>query len=129
MEFQITDVDYAPEDLYEQVPFDLTLIKELRGPDRPDYWLGSLAKPLLWLDNGITKSITHVMLTPRYVGVRIYPEIQEVTVGIAYVIDNSVLADAVLDLNKCFYAAIGTAHNIGAPNQAYMDSSHKRQEK
>jgi hypothetical protein len=45
---RVTELDTASEDLRRQVPFDCTLIRELHGPDRGQYILFSLDKPLVW---------------------------------------------------------------------------------
>lgn len=52
MKLKITDVDFAPEDLYGQVPFEVTLLCELVGLDRPEYWLAELANPVRWVKDG-----------------------------------------------------------------------------
>lgn len=54
----------------------------------------------------------YIILTARYVGERIRPGVRSTTLGIAYVVDDTVLADATLDFKKCYYLAIGTAHEI-----------------
>lgn len=35
--FRITSVNYAPDDHYEQAPFDGVLPREIAGPDQPGY--------------------------------------------------------------------------------------------
>jgi hypothetical protein len=113
MKLRITDVDYAPEELYGQVPFEASLLREVPGKDRPDYWLAELAKPLQWKSKeGNEVTVTHIVLTARYVGARIAPGVGEITVGIAYITDISALADAQLDFSKCYYSAIGTAREV-----------------
>ena len=39
MQLTITSVDYAPEELDEQIPIVAELLRELPGDDRPNYWL------------------------------------------------------------------------------------------
>lgn len=112
MQYKITDVDYAPEELYSQVPFEVTLLRQMAGPDRPDYWLAELAKPLLWINEGKEVTVTHVILAARYVGASIGRGVRTATVGIAYVVDATALNDPSLDLKKCHYSAIGTANAV-----------------
>ena len=112
MRYKITNVDYAPGELYGQVPFDATLLRQMAGPDRPEYWLADLAKPLQWLNDGNEGSVTHLILAARYVGATLGPGVRTATVGIAYVVDATVMDDASLDLKKCHYSAIGTASAI-----------------
>jgi hypothetical protein len=109
MQLTIADVDYAPEDLSSQTPIVAELIKELPGPDRPDYWLAELSRPIHW-SAGQPREITHLILAARWVGTRIAPGARHLPVGIAYVIDPTVLADARLDLKKVKYVAIGMAN-------------------
>jgi len=47
MELTITGVDYAPEELDEQTPLVVKLLREMPGDDRPDYWLGELKTPII----------------------------------------------------------------------------------
>jgi hypothetical protein len=73
LRFRVTSVDYEPEDLAAQVPFEGTLLRKIPGPDRPDYWLAELARPLAWHDNGTPRTVTHVVLATRYEGQTIEP--------------------------------------------------------
>ena len=109
--FRITSVDYGPEDLAAQVPFDGVLLRKVAGPDRADYWLAELAKPLEWDDNGVARTVTHVVLAVRYEGETIEPGFQRLVVGLAYVTDDTLLSDSELEFAKCRYVAIGVAEN------------------
>ena len=71
MKIRITSVDHAPDELYEQTPFTALLLRELPGPDRPDYWLAVLPKPLRWLPHGVERKVTHVVLAARWMGTQI----------------------------------------------------------
>ena len=44
MELLVEFVDYAPEELHEQVPLIIKLLREIPGDDRPDYWIGKCIK-------------------------------------------------------------------------------------
>jgi hypothetical protein len=109
-QFRITSVDYAPDDLYPQVPFSGRLLRKIAGPDRPDYWLAELESPLSWNNSGRSQSITHLVLSSRYEGQTITPSLHNLLVGVAYVVDPSVLTADQLDLSKCRYIAIGVAN-------------------
>lgn len=115
MQLVITGVDYAPEELEGQVPFQVELIRELPGPDRPDYWLGEVATPLRWVHDGTERQVTHLVLAARYEGARIEPGVSDLVVGIAFVTDPSQLDDAELDFGKCVYVAIGISRDDGGP--------------
>jgi hypothetical protein len=116
MELTITDVDYAPEELYDQTPIIVWLLREIPGNDRPGYWLGELKTPIKWIDQNHEREITHLILAARWEGTRIEPYVKDLPVGIAYVIDMSLLDDKKLDFNKCVYVAIGFSHETGGGN-------------
>ena len=111
MDLIIESVDYAPNELYGQVPLRISLLREIPGPDRPDYWIGAAVIPIQWIENNLEKEITHVVLAARWVGTRIEPGVQHLPVGIAYVTDPSLLEDQQLDFKKCRYIAIGLSHD------------------
>ncbi len=112
MQLNITEVDYSPADLDKQIPFIIDLMRQMLGDDRPDYWLGHLQKPLRWNDGNIEREITHIVVAARWVGTKIKPSIRNLPVGLAYVMDLSLLEDSTLDLNKCKYIAIGLADEL-----------------
>lgn len=109
MNVKVTSVDYAPDDLYEQTPFTARVLRQISGPDRPDYFLAELMHSLTWKRGTTAISVSHLVLCARWVGGVIAPGATNLPVNIAYVIDSSVLDDATLDFSKCHYSAIGTA--------------------
>jgi len=123
MELQVTDVDYAPEELYDQVPLEFELLREIPGTDRPDYWIGKCKIPIRWIDDNFEKEITHVVVAARWEGTRIEPHAENLPIGISYVTDESILTDEVLDFNKCSYVAIGISHETagGATAKKHED--------
>ena len=108
MRVTIADLDDAPDDLKAQAPFGVQLTRQLPGPDRPDYWLGRLNRPLRWTHDGRERPITHVILAAKLVGQRIDVE-RKLPVGILYVTDQSQVEDQSVDLGKCSYVAVGMA--------------------
>lgn len=109
MDLTIESVDYAPADLYDQQPFSASLLRQLAGPDQPDYWLAALHQPLSWSKAGQQHEITHLVLAARWEGTKIAAGATNLPVGIAYVTDATLLDDARLDFRKCEYVAIGIA--------------------
>ena len=107
MDLTITSVDYCPPELHDQTPIKVRLLRELPGDDRPDYWLGELRNSISWIDNNIERTITHIIVAARWEGTQIEPKAENLPVGIAYVIDQSLLNDQKLDFEKCRYVAIG----------------------
>lgn len=110
MQLTIVSVDYAPEELYGQTPLVIDLLREIPGPDRPDYWLGRAVKPIIWLDENIERQITHVIVAARWEGTRIEPHVQNLPIGIAYVTDRDQINDSLVSFDKCKYIAIGFSH-------------------
>jgi hypothetical protein len=114
MQLTAKGVDYASEELSEQTPFEVRLLRQIPGSDRPDYWLGSVSPPLRWVVDGAERAVTHVVLASRYAGQGIRPGAVDVVVGISYVTDPSLLDDAQLTFAKCAYVAIGVCQDSGA---------------
>lgn len=102
MRLRLINADYAPDDLYNQLPVTCKLIRELPGSDRADYWLAKTEKHIAF--NEIT--VDYLIVSPRFVGVTIKPGIGEVVLGVAYVTDKSLINDTNLDFKKCEYVAI-----------------------
>jgi len=114
MQLTVKGVDYAPKELSEQVPFEVRLLRQMPGSDRPDDWLGSVTPSLRWVVDGVEREVTHVVLASRYVGQAIRPGAVDLVVGISYVTDPSLLDDVQLTLAKCAYVAIGVCRESGA---------------
>jgi hypothetical protein len=104
---RLTEVDAAPEDLYAQIPRDAVLIQRMAGPDRPDYWIARLAAPLGWSDGGVLKAVDHLVLCARFAGQTLDTPFDRLVVGIAYVVDATLLSDPALSFDKVRYIAIG----------------------
>jgi hypothetical protein len=112
MKLKITSVDHAPSELHDQVPFAVKLLRQLPGPDRPDYWLGEIEGGLRWIDANIEREVRHVILAARWVGTQIEPHVEHLPIGIAYVTDAAQLQDAAVSFEKCKYVAIGLASEV-----------------
>jgi hypothetical protein len=107
---RILSVDSAPSELYSQVPFEATLLRQLPGPNgRDDYWLAQVARPLRFAKNGADHEVRYIVLASRFVGQSIHPGVGRITVGIAYVLDEAQLALPAVDMSHCAYVAIGEA--------------------
>ena len=109
MNVKVTSVDTAPEELYEQAPFTARILRQIPGPDRPDYLLAELIQPLTWCRDSVQVPVSHLVLCARWVGGVVEPGATHIPINIAYVVDPSVLNDAKLDFAKCFYSAVGIA--------------------
>ena len=109
MNVKVTSVDSAPEELYAQAPFTARVLRQIPGPDRPDYLLAELSQPLTWHRDAAQIPVSHLVLCARWVGGVVAPGATHLPINIAYVVDPSVLNDTKLDFAKCYYSAIGTA--------------------
>ena len=110
MKLTVTSVDYNPPELNEQVPFSFKLLRMIPGPDRPDYWLGLLDRPLSWIDGNQERVVKHVIVCARWQGTQIGALVQNLPVGVAYVTDATQVDDPSVSFDKCRYIAIGIAH-------------------
>lgn len=113
LRLRIDNLDLAPEELGRQAPFECTLVRVLRGPDRPDYMLFALSKPLDWKG----RKATHVVLAARLAGTSIQRGIRDLPVGIAIVTDPALQSSGGLRFDQVDYAAIGYATDVGESNQ------------
>jgi hypothetical protein len=113
LQLTIVDVDYAPAELHRQTPIVVDLLREMPGDDRPDYWLGAVRNPIRWMDDNRERQITHLIVAARWQGTRIEAGARNLPVGIAFVLDQSLLDDVKLDFSKCRYVAIGISHESG----------------
>jgi len=138
----ITRFDTAPRELEWQLPLDGELYRHIPGPDRPDYSLLVLERPLHFypapgFDVGRVEAEQRVedrkgrpmvrvhalLVCARFVGQQLHPGMRDLSVNIAYVIDNSLARDAVVDFAKIEVAAVGYL-NEGHPGQPTPDGNH-----
>lgn len=109
MKASILSVDYAPADLEAQIPVEVDLVRQLPGPDRSDYWLGRLDRPLPYAEGDATKEIRYLIVASRHVGESIRAGVGRVVIGIAYVLDDAQAELPAVDMKRCRYVAIGEA--------------------
>jgi hypothetical protein len=113
VQLTVTSVDYAPDELYEQAPFVVELLRQMPGKGRDDYWLGSVTPPLRWMVDGVERSITHVVVSARWVGGRFVSGARDLPLNISFVTDASLLDDAQVTASKCVFVAIGVCDETG----------------
>ena len=109
MKITVTSVDTLLEELYGQTPFSAEILRQIPGPDRPDYFLAALDTPLKWQRGSDAVSVTHLIVGARLVGGELAPGETDLNINIAYVVDPSVLKDTQLIFEKCYPCAIGMA--------------------
>jgi len=107
-------VDYIS--LEDRLPFTIKLLRQLPGPDRPDYWLGQLDTPVSWTKDGDELTIDHLVVCARWQGTRIEPLARDLPINIAYVTDPSQVEDGSVSFDKTVFVAIGGANvSVGDP--------------
>jgi hypothetical protein len=104
--FTVTGID-GPKQLADLAPLATDLVRQIPGPDRPDYWIAALESPITVVIDNLDQRITHFILAPRWEGTTIASGVMHLPLGIAYVTDLSLLDDSTLDFGKCHYVAIG----------------------
>lgn len=123
----ITGLESAPPELEWQLPLNGELYKLLPGPDRPDYSVMVLERPLHFypgesFDLGRLEEdqrtedrrgrpmvrVHALLLCARFVGQQLHPGMSDLAVNLAYVIDNSLARDEVVDFAKIEFAAVGS---------------------
>jgi hypothetical protein len=143
----ITRFDTAPRELEWQLPLDGELYRLIPGPDRPDYSLLVLERPLHFYPapdfdqdrveadqrvedrKGRPMVRVHALLVcARFVGQQLGPGMRDLAVNIAYVIDNSLARDAVVDFSKIEVAAVGFLSEGHTAAPAPLDASDARGE-
>jgi hypothetical protein len=100
----------------KQTPLRGQLLRTIAKYDRSDrfrtasadYWLAELGTPLSWTRDGVTRAIRHLVLAARWEGTSIQPG-ATLPVGIACVVDDSLLSSESFDLTQAEYIANGMA--------------------
>jgi len=107
-------VDHATRQLEEQCPLEVTLLKQLPGDDREDYWLAEPRSPIRWGRGDAEVEDTHLLVAARWEGHPIAAGVRDLPIGIALVTDPSQVTDSRVDFAKCEYVAIGLATDVAA---------------
>lgn len=126
MELRLRSLDFAKGDRSEEIPLNVTLLYTIPGPDRPDYWLGRLREPFQWVSHsGGSFEVTHLVLATQWESTQMHEGVTSLPVGIAYVIDQSLLQDDELDLEKIRYVATGVADDLTADERPFAATVSK----
>ena len=118
MELRLRSLDFAQGDRSDEIPMNVTLLHTIPGPDRPDYWVGRLREPFQWSSSPDGSfEITHLVLATQWENTRMHEGVSRLPVGVAYVIDRSLLHDEELDLDKIRFVATGVADDLAADDR------------
>ena len=134
---RITSFDEAPEELTWQLPVRGELFRLMPGPDRPDYSVMLLERPLRFyppagFDFGRVDGdrlvedrqgrrmveVHALVLTARFVGQQLHEGMVELPVNVAYVLDHSLVDDAAIVPAKIEYAAVGLLSEGGGEGES-----------
>lgn len=123
MLLSVTSVDYAPQELERAVPFQLQLLHQLPGHDRSDYWLAQVDHPIALTIKDQAVTATHFIVGARWQGTKLEPNVEQVPINLAAVLDPRQLEEAMVDFAKSEFIAIGVASEIGGGNRPEPQSS------
>ena len=108
--FELKNADSCPNDLPEQLPIRISVLRQMPGPDTSNYWLAKCDAPVRW--NERDRDINYLIVGCRFVGVEMKKGIGEIALNVAYVTDESILKDRKTNFEKCAYVAICMAEEI-----------------
>jgi hypothetical protein len=110
MDLIIRSMKYAKGNKSDRIPLRVTLLRQFPGPDRPDYWIGEVKEPFEWTskeDGQLT--ITHLVLASQWEDTGVSEGVARLPVGVAFVVDPSLLDDEDLHIEKIRFVAHGVA--------------------
>lgn len=113
-EIEISSISKGPEELTYQIPITATVTKQVPAKNRSDYFLADLEKSIYWVDDkkGINTEVNSIVICTKKKSQSIEKDMKGVVLAIAYVTDNSIKKDKMLNLKKCSYIADGVASAI-----------------
>jgi hypothetical protein len=121
MKATITSVNNAPPELRGRAPFAVYLIRQMPGPDRSDYWLCRLERPIVWWQQREKQKVTHVILAVNDQTAKIEDGIQSHPVSLAYITDDSEVDAQTIDFSKCKYISTATVTVYREPESGRID--------
>lgn len=130
-EITVTGVVTGPDELAVQLPLVARVLRTVPGPDRPDYSLAALRRPVrlrstvdvlsaagvdltgvdprtttVGDDGSVVSQVYGLVIAPRTAGVVLAEAVGAVEVATALVLDPSQMADRSLRFEKVLYAAV-----------------------
>lgn len=139
--FSIDAIDLGPDDLAPQLPIEGQLLRFIAGPDRPDYFLGRLDRPIrhstalehlraagvdvtrtdpafvvVGADGSAELAIHVLVMAARVTGQQVHRGMVRLPVNIAYVLSGAVLDAERLEFALCLPVAVGFASDRDPPD-------------
>lgn len=139
--FSIDSIDVGADDLVPQLPRTGRLLRVVPGPDRPDYCLAVLDEALthrtslsvleslgvdpaaadprmirVHEDGTVDLLVFGIVIAARMAGAQVHAGMRDFPVALAYVVDNTAMADELLDLHKVLYVAVAMVTDLGQPS-------------
>ena len=102
MKLTIADVADAPEELHEQTHFVIKQIEYIPGTEKLYLWLRILSNKLGLIDNRPEQIVTHILITARWLGISIVPNVNSFPIGISFLSNQFVFNNETLDLKKVY---------------------------
>ena len=143
---RISRFDTAPDELEWQLPLDGELYRLLPGPDRPDYSVVLLERPLHFypepaLDLARVPAdqqvedrkgrrmvrVDAVLVCARFVGQQLHPGMVDLPVNVAHVLDNALVREDAVDFAKISFAAVGYLSEGRGEPAAVSEPGHSLQ--
>ncbi|SJN27891.1 hypothetical protein FM104_05780 [Microbacterium esteraromaticum] len=134
---RIVEAETGPADLPAQLPAEARLLRQVPGPDRPDYFFAVLDEAIAYRttlvalqeqgvnpdaadprlirindDGSVDLRIFGIVFAGRIAGEAPHAGMKNFPVSLAYVIDNSAIQDGALDFAKIVYAAVAFITDI-----------------
>ena len=105
LQFEIVSFDSASEELQNKLPILATIIDRKGSPDGGEYYLAELLKPI----ESKGRVISYLIVGGRMVGQGISPAMEHLGINIAYVTNNDLVSEEMMDFSKAEFTAIGFA--------------------
>lgn len=134
---RIESIDIGPGDLPPQLPAEARLLRQIPGPDRPDYFFAVLDEAIAYRttlaamqelgvdpdaadpqlirindDGTVDLRVFGISFAARNVGEAPHVGMKDFPVSLAYVVDNTALRDETLDFSKLIHAAVAFISDI-----------------
>lgn len=106
MKLLISSVDTGPDELTSALPINARLVRQLPGPDRPDYWLVQIVSPLSLQVRGKQIECKHAVIAARFFGYSLDLPTVSIAIGFAIVVDDAQIIEPEVKFQYIEYLAV-----------------------